>query len=83
MFFYMRKITKFVDVLLWILVGLGILGGGVSAYVISSFLVGGNGTEATIQPVRPVYDGGDRSHDRLSLDRKLSAEAGNSKQGIR
>jgi len=83
MFFYMRKITKFVDVLLWILVGLGILGGGVSAYVISSFLVGGNGTEATIQPVRPVYDGGDRNNNRLSLDGQRQTEAVGSRERIR
>lgn len=81
--FYMRKINRIADLALWILVVLGIIGGGLSAYVISSFLAGGNGTEATIQPVRPVYSGGDRSGDRLSLDGKLSTEAGNSKQGIR
>ncbi len=83
MFFYMRKITKFVNSVLWILVVLGIVGGGLSAYVISSFLVGGNGTEATIQPVRPVYYGSDRSSNRLSLDGQRPIEAGNSKQGIR
>ncbi|MEH2102535.1 MAG: hypothetical protein V7K76_22845 [Nostoc sp.] len=79
----MKKITQFVDVLLWVLVFLGIIGGGLSAYVICSFLVSGNGTEATVQPVRPVLDGGDRSRDRFSLDGKLSTEAGDSKQGIR
>lgn len=83
MFFYMKKISKFLDVTLWILVVLGIAGGGISAYVISSFLAGGNGTEATVQPVRPVLDGSDRSNDRLSLDGQRPIEAGNSKQGIR
>ncbi|WP_375494577.1 hypothetical protein [uncultured Nostoc sp.] len=79
----MRKINRIADLVLWILVVLGIIGGGVSAYVISSFLAGGNGTEATIQPVRSVYYGGDRSNDRLSLDGQRPIEAGNSKQGIR
>lgn len=83
MFFYMKKISKFLDVTLWVLVCLGIVGGGLSAYVISSFLAGGNGTEAALGPVRPVLDGSDRSNDRLSLDGQRPTEARNSKQGIR
>ena len=83
MLFYMKKITKLVDFVLWVLVVLGIVGGGLSAYVISSFWVGGNGGEAAVQPVRPVLDGGDRNIDRLSLDGQRPIEAGNSKQGIR
>ncbi|WP_158680644.1 hypothetical protein [Nostoc sp. 'Lobaria pulmonaria (5183) cyanobiont'] len=79
----MKKITKFVDVVLWVLVVLGIIGGGFSAYVMSSFWVGGNGGETTVQPVRPVRNDSDRSNDRLSLDGQRPIEAGNSKQGIR
>ena len=67
MLFYMRKINRIADVVLWILVVLGIVGGGLSAYVISNFWFGGNGSEAAVQPVRPVGDGCDRSNDRLSL----------------
>jgi hypothetical protein len=81
--FYMKKITKLVDAVLWFLIALGIIGGGLSAYVICSFWAGSNGTEARVQPVRPVLDGGDRSNDRLSLDGQRPIEAGNSKQGIR
>ncbi|MCC5612255.1 hypothetical protein LC612_37430 [Nostoc sp. CHAB 5834] len=43
----------------------------------------GNGTEATVQPVRPVLDDSDRSNNRLSLDGQRPTEARNSKQGIR
>lgn len=83
MFFYMKKISKFLDITLWILVVLGIVGGGLSAYVISSFLAGGNGTEAAVQPVRPVGDGCDRSNDRLSLDRQRPTQTSNSRERIR
>lgn len=83
MFFYMKKITKFLDVTLWVLVILGIVGGGLSAYVISSFWAGGNGTEAANQPVRPVLDGCDRSNNSLSLDGQRPTQAGNSRQRIR
>lgn len=75
--FYMKKITKVIDVVLWVLVVLGIVGGGLSAYVICSLWVNGNGTEAAVQPVRPVRAGGDRNNDRLSLDGQHSTEAGN------
>lgn len=83
MLFYMKKISKFLDVTLWILVVLGIAGGGISAYVISSFLAGGNGTEATVQPVRPVLDDSDRSRDRLSLDGQRPIETDNARERLR
>jgi hypothetical protein len=83
MLFYMKKITKFLDITLWVLVVLGIVGGGLSAYVICSLSARGNGTEATVQPVRPVLDGSDRSNNSLSLDGQRPTEAVHSKQGIR
>lgn len=83
MFFYMKKISKFLDIVLWVLVVLGIVGGGLSAFVISSFWAGGNGTEAAIQPVRPVGDGCDRSNNSLSLDGQRPTETGNSTERVR
>lgn len=81
--FYMKKISKLVDTVLWILVGLGIVGGGLSAYVMSSFWVQGNGGETTIYPDRPVRDASDRNSNQLSLDGKRATEAVHSSQGIR
>ncbi|WP_180277590.1 hypothetical protein, partial [Nostoc sp. 'Peltigera malacea cyanobiont' DB3992] len=67
----MKKITKFLDITLWVLVALEIIGGGFSAYVMSSFWAGGNGGKATtIYPDRLDRDASDRSNDRLSLDRQ-------------
>lgn len=91
MLFYMKKISKFLDVTLWVLVALGIIGGGFSAYVMSSFWASGNGGKATtIYPDRLDRDASDafggrshRSNNRLSLDGKLQSEAGGSRQGIR
>ena len=92
MLFYMKKITKFLDITLWVLVALGIIGGGFSAYVMSSFWAGGNGTETAVQPIRPVGDGcdsealppkADRSNDRLSLDRQRPTQTSNSRERVR
>ncbi|MHC5779543.1 hypothetical protein [Nostoc sp.] len=81
----MKKITKFLDITLWVLVGLGIVGGGFSAYVASSFWAGGNGREreTTIYPDRLDRDASDRNSNQLSLDGERATEAGNPKQGIR
>ncbi|QLE47894.1 hypothetical protein FD724_07045 [Nostoc sp. C057] len=79
----MKKISKLADTVLWILIGLGIVGGGLSAYVMSSFWIQGNGGEATVYPDRPVRDASDRSNDRLSLDGERPTKAGNSNQRIR
>lgn len=92
MFFYMKKFTKFLDITLWVLVVLGIVGGGLSAFVISSFWAGGNGSEAALGPVRPVGDGcdsealppkADRSNNRLSLDRQRPTQTSNSRERVR
>lgn len=83
MLFYMKKISKFLDITLWVLVVLGIIGGGFSAFVMSSFWAGGNGRETTIYPDRLDRDASDRNSNQLSLDGKRATEAGSSKQGIR
>ncbi|MHC5897194.1 hypothetical protein [Nostoc sp.] len=79
----MNRISKFLDITLWVLVSLGIIGGGFSAYVASSFLAGGNGGEATVHPDRLDRDASDRNSNQLSLDGERTTEARNSKQGIR
>ncbi len=82
MLFYMKKVSKFLDITLWVLVSLGIIGGGFSAYVASSFWASGSG-KTTIYPDRLDRDASDRNSNQLSLDGKRATEAGSSKQGIR
>ncbi|PHJ59564.1 hypothetical protein VF14_08790 [Nostoc linckia z18] len=67
----MNRIRKFLDIAAFLAVVLGVLGLGVSAYLISSYLVVQNdGSRQTIQPVRPVGIVGDGSGDRSTLGRQ-------------
>jgi hypothetical protein len=80
---YIRKMTRLIDLVLWILIVLGIVGGALSAYVISSSWVEDNGSEATVRSVRPVRDACDRNSNSLSLDGQRPIEAGGSRERIR
>ncbi|MFN6474367.1 MAG: hypothetical protein RMY36_032440 [Nostoc sp. SerVER01] len=67
----MNRISKFFEILTWIIVFLGLFGLGASAYVIASFwMIQNDGNRQTVQPVRPVGVVGDGSGDRSTLGRQ-------------
>ncbi|RCJ20174.1 hypothetical protein A6S26_05480 [Nostoc sp. ATCC 43529] len=63
----MNRISKFFEILTWIIVFLGLFGLGASAYVIASFWMIQNDGRQTVQPVRPVGVISDGSSDRSTL----------------